>query len=124
MRRTPLDLLYGKKAMQHHYYEAHKSMGKCARCSNPPAPGKVCCQECIDKMAAGKRQAREQGMCLDCWTEPVQPGKRFCATHQARREERDYQRSMVRFVRGLCQECGKKRVYGHSTLCKEHLVRR
>jgi hypothetical protein len=123
MKRKPRYLMDSPSDRQRHYYRAHKSLGKCARCSNPPVPGKACCQGCLDKMAAGKRAAREQGLCLDCWTAPALPGKRYCATHRALRSEEQHRRSMIRFVKRLCQYCGKKRVYGTSNLCKEHLKR-
>ena len=62
-------------------YRAHKSLGLCARCSNPPVTGKACCQVCIDTMAARKQQAVDEGRCIDCWTVQALPGKRYCETH-------------------------------------------
>jgi hypothetical protein len=121
MPRTKRYMLDAPADQQRHYYRAHKSRGLCARCPNVPVQGKACCQACLDKMAAGKRQAREQGLCLDCWTAAVVPGKRYCETHLAVRNAEQRQRNLHRFVKRLCRYCGKKRVYGPSTFCKEHL---
>lgn len=102
---------------QSHYYRAHKSLGLCARCSNPPVAGKSCCQTCLDKMSAGKQQAREQGMCLDCWKEPVLAGKRYCATHEAERQQRRSRRYSIRLVRRQCTLCGKQRARPGRVTC-------
>lgn len=124
MRRNIRELLDGPQARQRHYYRAHKSLGKCARCSNPPLEGKACCQDCLDKMTAGKKQARELGLCLDCWKEPAVPGTSYCAIHLEGRQRQKRKQSMARFVQRLCLRCGKKRAYGRFTLCKEHLRQR
>lgn len=107
---TPVD-------KQRHYYRAHKSLGLCARCSNPPVPGKSCCQACREKMAAGKQQAREQGRCLDCWKEPAIPGTLYCHAHTEQRRQWNFRRYSLRLVRKQCTQCGKKRARPGYTTC-------
>ena len=50
---------------------------RCVSCPNTVDDGHACCQDCRRRMAQGKQQAREQGMCLDCWTAPAVPGRRY-----------------------------------------------
>ena len=114
---TPRDL-------QRVAYRAIKSRGLCPRCGSNPSPEGRCCAPCLADMATGKQQAREQGMCLDCWKEPALPGKRFCAQHTAYRKEQQRLRYGIRLVRKLCVQCGKKRAVQGMVLCREHLQAR
>lgn len=122
MPRRPKYLFDTPRDLQRVAYRATKSRGLCARCGSQPTPAGTCCPTCIADMAAGKQQAREQGMCVDCWTEPALPGKRCCAKHAEYRQVQNRLRYGIRLVRKLCTYCGKKRAVKGKTLCREHLV--
>ena len=44
-----------------------KKRGSCARCPNPPLPGKKLCQKCEDELKARRLQALKQGICIKCF---------------------------------------------------------
>lgn len=110
-----------RRDLQRVSYRAIKSRGLCPRCGSTPSPEGRCCATCLAEMAAAKQQAREQGMCVDCWTEPALPGKRYCEKHAAHRREQNRLRYGIRLIRKLCVQCGKKRAVKGKTLCREHL---
>ena len=113
-KRYMMDTPAHKKSLA---YRAHKSLGLCARCSNPPVTGKACCQVCIDTMAARKQQAVDEGRCIDCWTVQALPGKRYCETHDLAHQQRRRERYMGRYWRHLCTRCGKHRSRSSHAMC-------
>ena len=103
------------------YYRSRKRDNEltrqCVRCPNTVTDNHACCQACRATMRDGKQQAREHGLCLDCWTEPAVPGKRYCASHDEQRKQRDSTTYTERLIRHLCVKCGRKRAQGGRTTC-------
>jgi hypothetical protein len=110
MRRSKSSLLLESKTFQHQLsYRARKRdnelFRRCVRCPKTVEDGYLCCQACRARMAQQKQEALERGMCLDCWTVPALPGKRFCATHAAQRQQSDSSRYTQRLIRRRCVKC-------------------
>lgn len=89
----------------HEHYKAH---GYCTRCHKQAAILRLAvCYDCLDTMAEGKRQAREQGLCIDCWKQPVADQRTRCEPCLQRIRARRKQRYDARDAAGLCVTCGK-----------------
>lgn len=54
--------------------------GSCARCPNPPLPGKKLCQKCTDELQSRREKALQQGLCIRCQKNPAEPGLQICRT--------------------------------------------
>jgi hypothetical protein len=124
MRRSKSSLVLEGKAFQAHLsYKARKRDNelsqRCVRCPNTVEDGYACCYACRAKMAAGKRIALEHGLCRDCWTEPVMPGKRRCERHESLRQRAFSTTYTRRLVRHQCVRCGKARPYAGLTRCQK-----
>jgi hypothetical protein len=57
-----------------------KKRGSCARCPNPPLPGKKLCQSCVDELKLRREKALEQGICIKCFQKPSSTGLQVCKT--------------------------------------------
>jgi hypothetical protein len=115
--------LESKAFLIHLTYRARKRdnelFQRCVRCPKTAEDGYACCQACRTVMAQGKRQAREQGLCIDCWTEPALPGKRYCAVHNSSRRQNKTTLYTQRLVSRQCVRCGKSRAERGKTLCQK-----
>jgi hypothetical protein len=56
-----------------------KKRGSCARCPNPPLPGKKLCQKCSDELQSRRDAALASGTCLKCFKKPAEPGLQVCS---------------------------------------------
>src|SRR5262245_19662632 len=123
MRKSKSVLLVESAKFQSHlYYRARKRDNelaqRCVRCPKTVDDGYACCKECREKMSDGKLAAIQEQMCLDCWTEPVVSGKRYCATHDRQRKQRNAEQYTQRLVRHICVRCGDKRAQAGFVLCE------
>jgi hypothetical protein len=124
MQRSKISRELESKAFRIHLkYRARKRDNelsqRCVRCPKTVEDGYACCQACRTAMAQGKRQAREQGLCRDCWTEPALPGKSLCATHNSIQRQAWTTRYMQRLVSRQCVRCGKSRAERGTTMCQK-----
>lgn len=55
-----------------------KKRGSCARCVNPPIPGKKLCQQCTDELTDRRKQALASGTCIKCFKKPAESGMQVC----------------------------------------------
>lgn len=122
-------------------YLARKQAGICTRCGqNPAEPGHVLCEQCRES-AANERQTpeykerqraraakryREQkatGICTQCHSRPIVPGKTMCEVCAPKAVEAVQRRKETRLMQGLCFHCGKEPVIpgkNYGLACKEY----
>ena len=84
------------------------STKKCHTCGSMARPGKVHCQNCMDKMIAKARAKRAQGYCVDCRRVKPEGGKSRCKSCTQKRRGYDKRAREARIAAGLCAECGKQ----------------
>ena len=98
--------------------------GMCSRCSRPPRPGFLMCQQCSDQQNTMARNARIAAkanepppQCLDCAELPFE-GKRRCKEH-LRQRKNEYRRRQYwkRRDAGFCPRCMKVRSPEGYTYC-------
>ena len=92
--------------------------GKCIRCGRERAPGRMQCQNCLDRFhdakyaKASKRyrdEKKAQGLCTSCGTRWAEPGKTKCKKcldrhkqYNAKAAEAARKRRAARVAAGLC----------------------
>ena len=72
-------------------YESRKEQGLCVKCGAFAEPGKTLCRACLDRWHANenreanaekkrqrRKECREKGLCIDCYTRKVEPGHTRC----------------------------------------------
>jgi hypothetical protein len=122
-RRNNIQIAIASPRMQNQaHYQRRKqrtaALQRCVRCPTRVEDGYACCQACRAKMAAGRHAARAAGYCVDCWTVPTLPGKRYCADHEATRQRERSRRYTQRLVQHLCVRCGTQKSWKALTTCE------
>lgn len=72
-------------------YESRKEQGLCVKCGAFAEPGKTMCKKCLDQWHESenremyreqkrqkRKECREKGLCIDCYTRKVEPGHTRC----------------------------------------------
>ena len=72
-------------------YESLKEQGLCIKCGAFAEPGRVLCRKCLDEWHENenrdlyreqkrqkRKECREKGLCIDCYTRKVEPGHTRC----------------------------------------------
>jgi len=85
--------------------------GDCYVCRARPAkPGRRCCQDCIDRSVAARKQQYannpKRGLCTLC-SRPAVDGIKTCQVHREDGSKRNVERYHSKVATGRCATCGK-----------------
>jgi len=105
-------------------YARRKAAGLCPSCGvRPPAPERVSCQECLDRMKERKKERDEErkaaGMCTNHPDRPAVEGKTYCQECLDWYKERAEERREELKAAGICIDCGQTPATIGSPRCQE-----